>query len=165
MPTRPSLGLLPGTSRPVLRVTLLLSAAAVVATAAAGPAVAPGSSGAAPGAFALVLALHAALVGLLVWRPGPCRRRVVWARMAQAGIVFAAAALASGLLALFPATQSSTAAPMAWAPMAAFPLIHGGLVRWNRCTTGPPDPSDVLTASARSWRPWRHSTSSSPAAR
>jgi diguanylate cyclase (GGDEF)-like protein len=145
MPTRPSLGLLPGTPRRVLRVTLLLSAAAVVATAAAGPAVAPGSSGAAPGRFALVLALHAALVGLLVWRARTLpQERVVWVRMAQAGIVFAAAALASGLLALFPATQSATAAPMAWAPMAAFPLIHSGLVRWNRYTTGLADPSDVL---------------------
>jgi hypothetical protein len=64
--------------------------------------------------------------------------------MALAGLVFAAAALTAGVFALIPGMRPFTAVPMAWAPMAAFPLIHSGLVRWNRYTTGLADPSDVL---------------------
>ena len=66
MPPRPRLRFLPGTPRRVLQLGLLLCAAATVATALLGPVVAAGSDGAAPGRFAIVLALHATLVGLLV---------------------------------------------------------------------------------------------------
>ena len=145
MPTRSRPRLLPGAPRRVLRVTLLLGAAAIVVTAVFGPAVAAGSDGADLGHFSIVLALHAALVGLLVWRARTLpQERVVWSRMALAGLVFAAAALTAGVFALIPGMRPLTAVPMAWAPMAAFPLIHSGLVRWNRYTTGLADPSDVL---------------------
>src|SRR3712207_3486205 len=133
MPPRPHIGLLPGIPRGALRVTLVLSAAAVVVTAALGPAVGTGSRAAAAGPFALVLALHGAMVGLLVGRARPLPQGgVVWTRMALPGLVFAGAALAAVVLAVFPATRSLTAVPMDWAPVAAFPLIHSGLVRWNR---------------------------------
>ncbi|WP_100498296.1 putative bifunctional diguanylate cyclase/phosphodiesterase [Geodermatophilus chilensis] len=145
MPPRLHVRLLPGTPRGALRVTLVLSVAAIVVTAALGPAVATGSDGAAPGRFTLVLALHGAMVGLLVWRARTLpQERAVWSRIALAGLVFAAGALAAGVLAVIPATRSFTAVPMEWAPVAAFPLIHSGLVRWNRYTTGLADPSDVL---------------------
>ena len=139
------LRLLPGTPRGALRFTLAVSAVAIVVTAVLGPAVASGSSGAAPGRFAVVLALHGAMIALLVWRVRTLpQERVVWARMALAGAVFAVCALAAGVLALIPATRAFTAVPMDWAPVASFPLIHSGLVRWNRYTTGLADPSDVL---------------------
>jgi len=145
MPTRSRPRLLPGAPRRVLRVALLLGAAAIVVTAVFGPAVAAGSDGADLGHFSIVLALHAALVGLLVWRARTLpQERVVWSRMALAGLVFAAAALTAGVFALIPGMRPLTAVPMAWAPIAAFPLIHSGLVRWNRYTTGLADPSDVL---------------------
>ena len=149
MPPRPRLRFLPGTPRRVLQLGLLLCAAATVATALLGPVVAAGSDGAAPGRFAIVLALHATLVGLLVWRARTLpQERVVWTRIALAGLVFAAAALAAGVLAVIPATQSLTAVPMAWAPVVAFPFIHSGLVRWNRYTTGLADPSDVVNGAS-----------------
>jgi diguanylate cyclase len=145
MSSRPRLRLLPGTPRRVLQVGLLLCAAATVATAVLGPAVAGGSDGAAPGRFAVVLALHATLVGLLVWRARTLpQERVVWTRIALAGVVFSGAAFAAGVLAVVPATRFLTAVPMAWAPVVAFPLVHSGLVRWNRYTTGLADPSDVV---------------------
>jgi diguanylate cyclase len=114
MSSRPRLRLLPGTPRRVLQVGLLLCAAATVATAVLGPAVAGGSDGAAPGRFAVVLALHATLVGLLVWRARTLpQERVVWTRIALAGVVFSGAAFAAGVLAVVPATRFLTAVPMA----------------------------------------------------
>ncbi|NEK60482.1 EAL domain-containing protein [Geodermatophilus sabuli] len=142
VPSRPRL--LPGAPRWTLAVVLLLAATVVAEVAnerAAGQAGPPPSL--------LALALHGGVCVMLVWRARTMpQERAVWERLAAGAVVFSAAAVATTVLGLFPATRDVAALPMTWAPVLAFPLVYGGLVRWNRFGTNLADPNDVLNGSS-----------------
>ncbi len=137
--------LLPGIPRWVLFVALPLPLAAVVPAVVTHRAVVPGTSDPGPAGLLGSLALQAAFCGLLVWR---ARRqpheRVVWGRLALGSGVFSVAVVVGALLGISEATASFATVPVDWAPVLAFPLLHSGLVRWNRASGHLTDPDDVL---------------------
>ncbi|WP_222193369.1 putative bifunctional diguanylate cyclase/phosphodiesterase [Modestobacter italicus] len=95
--------------------------------------------------LALALALQLAVAVLLVWR---ARRagddRSLWQRLAIAtGLVSGGLATATALTAGHGAGAATTV-PLAVAHLAAFPLVYGGMVLWNRDSTAVADPSDTL---------------------
>ncbi|MBM7805050.1 diguanylate cyclase (GGDEF)-like protein [Geodermatophilus bullaregiensis] len=140
--------LLPGLPRWVLLVALPVPLAAVV-TVVVQRSVVPGAPG--PGAAGLLggLGLQAAFCGLLVWRARrQLHERVVWSRLALGSVVFSVAVVTGAVLGLSGATASLAGVPVAWAPVLAFPLLHSGLVRWNRSSGHLADPNDVLNGVA-----------------
>src|SRR5690554_1393522 len=89
-------------------------------------------------------ALYCGMLAVLAWRA----RRVpleqnAWTRLAWAAAIPAAAATGSALLAVagLPDELGSTA--IGWAPVVAFPLWYGGLVRWNRYRSHLADLNDI----------------------
>ena len=93
----------------------------------------------------LVLTLNCCLCGVLAWRARSVpHERLLWRRLALAAVVSAACMALSIALNLFPATGRIAFLPMVWAPLLVFPLVYGGLVRWNRYSTDLADPHDVL---------------------
>jgi diguanylate cyclase (GGDEF)-like protein len=91
------------------------------------------------------LLLQAAFCGLLVWRAVhlPQERIVRW-RLAIASMFFSVAVAASSVLSLAGASPDVATLPVAWAPVLTFPLVHAGLVRWNRSSGHLADPNDVI---------------------
>ncbi|MGR7028179.1 putative bifunctional diguanylate cyclase/phosphodiesterase [Geodermatophilus sp. URMC 62] len=137
--------LLPGTPRWVLLGALPLPLVAVVPALVAHRPVTPGSASPGPAGLLGSLALQAAFCGLLVWRARRLpHERVLWGRLALASVVFSVAVVAAALLGVREATAPFAAVPVAWAPVLTFPLLHGGLVRWNRSSGHLTDPGDVL---------------------
>ncbi|SNX94856.1 diguanylate cyclase (GGDEF) domain-containing protein [Geodermatophilus sabuli] len=144
MPSAPPPRLLPGTPRWVLAVAALLGAAALVA-----PVFAPGADPIDPLRFLPALAVNAGLCVVLGWRARSFpQERLVWERIALSAAVVTVAAAVTAVLAVVPATRAYAAVPLEWAPVAAFPFVYAGLVRWNRFGTNLADPNDVLNGSA-----------------
>ncbi|RBY94864.1 GGDEF-domain containing protein [Blastococcus sp. TBT05-19] len=93
----------------------------------------------------LTLTLHGGLLALLVWRAqAVAHERTVWTRIAAGAVLVAGTTLLGTLLGLAPATQGVAAMVTLWAPVVAFPLFYGGLVRWNRFSSNLADPNDTL---------------------
>ncbi|MGY1745511.1 putative bifunctional diguanylate cyclase/phosphodiesterase [Blastococcus sp. SYSU D00695] len=97
------------------------------------------------GRVLLTLPLHLGAAAVLLWR---ARRvphdRDVWLRLALGGATVAGL-LAVGIVAtLVPALAEPAGTLLPWAPVAAFPFFYGGLVLWNRYSTGLADPDDLL---------------------
>ncbi|WP_448640195.1 putative bifunctional diguanylate cyclase/phosphodiesterase [Geodermatophilus sp. URMC 63] len=137
--------LLPGIPRWVLLGALPLPLVAVVPALVADRPVTPGSASPGPAGLLGSLALQAAFCGLLVWRARRLpHERVLWGRLALASVVFSVAVVAGALLGVQEATAPFAAVPVAWAPVLTFPLLHSGLVRWNRSSGHLTDPDDVL---------------------
>ncbi|MEX5719814.1 putative bifunctional diguanylate cyclase/phosphodiesterase [Geodermatophilus maliterrae] len=136
--------LLPGLPRWVLLVALPVPLAAVV-TVVVHRSVLPGAPGPGPAGLLGGLGLQAAFCGLLVWRARRLpQERVVWGRLALGSVVFSVAVAVGAVLGLSGSTAHLAAAPVAWAPVLTFPLVHSGLVRWNRSISHLADPNDVL---------------------
>ncbi|MCA0143727.1 bifunctional diguanylate cyclase/phosphodiesterase [Blastococcus sp. LR1] len=95
------------------------------------------------------LLLHGGLLAILVWRArSVAHERVVWSRIAAGAVLVAGTTLLGTLLGLVPATQGAAAAVTLWAPVVAFPLFYGGLVRWNRFSSNLADPNDILNGAS-----------------
>ncbi|TYP88507.1 putative bifunctional diguanylate cyclase/phosphodiesterase [Blastococcus xanthinilyticus] len=133
--------LLPGTPVWALAVVVLAAVGSLV-TGAGRTAAATSVS---PVRLLLVTTVHAGLLVVLVWRARAVpHERAVWLRIALGATVLTATVLLGNALALAPGMHGAAAALAAWAPVLAFPLLYGGLVRWNRYSTNLADPHDVL---------------------
>ncbi|WP_299955438.1 bifunctional diguanylate cyclase/phosphodiesterase [uncultured Modestobacter sp.] len=97
----------------------------------------------------LALTLQLAVAALLVWR---VRRggadRSLWQRLAVAAGLVAAGLATSAVLTAAHGAGTATTVPLAVAHLAAFPLVYGGMVLWNRDSTAVADPSDTLLGAA-----------------
>jgi diguanylate cyclase (GGDEF)-like protein len=135
-PARPRL--LPGAPRRALVLVAVLvcvqTAASLMGTIAAGP------LGVLAG-----LAPYGPVAAILLWRARRVpHEREVWMRLALGGVVLGSALGVLTVLGAVPAAQELAGSATLWAPVLAFPLFYGALVRWNRYTTTLADPSDVL---------------------
>ncbi|GAB3350913.1 putative bifunctional diguanylate cyclase/phosphodiesterase [Modestobacter lapidis] len=136
---------LPGAPRWALVLVAVLATAEVVAATV--PALRPREDalGLTLGHLGLVLALHVCLCVVLLWRArSVAHERFLWHRLALAAVLTAVCFAVATLMYLSPATSWLGFLPVAWAPLLAFPLVYGGLVRWNRYSTNLADPNDVL---------------------
>jgi hypothetical protein len=136
---------LPGAPRWVLALVAVLALTGVGASLVPALRSRPGAPLVTAGHLLVVLALHGCLCAVLLWRARSVpHERTLWRRFALAAVVgFGCFAVATGLY-LFPATDRFGFLPVALAPLLAFPLVYGGLVRWNRFSTSLADPNDVL---------------------
>ncbi|GAA4751858.1 hypothetical protein GCM10023328_38710 [Modestobacter marinus] len=96
-------------------------------------------------ALALAVAVQLAVVSLLRWRarraPG---ERSLWHRLATAMGLLGGGAVAAALLVAAQAGAPLTVVPVSVAHLAAFPLLYGGMVLWNRDSANVADPSDTV---------------------
>ena len=137
--------LLPGAPGWLLAVLLLTAGLALFS----GTGRMAAATAAAPPELLLVAALHGTLLAILVWRARTmAHERAVWIRIALGAGAITATVVAGTVLALVPATREIAAATTLWAPVVAFPLVYGGLVRWNRFSTNLADPNDALNGAA-----------------
>ncbi|RBY79360.1 GGDEF-domain containing protein [Blastococcus sp. TF02-09] len=133
--------LLPGSPRTALACVGLAAAGSVAVG------IAPPGAGSGPrplaGLFGVLLC--AALATVLVWRARQVHHeRTVWSRIALGTIVSASGIVVAIVLSLIPATRTFAFATAMWAPVLAFPIMYGGLVRWNRYSTSLGDPNDLM---------------------
>jgi diguanylate cyclase (GGDEF)-like protein len=99
----------------------------------------------APVSVALAVLLLAGLGRLLVWRTGVDQPgRDVWGRLGVSGVVLAVGVLATLAGTLVPDWEDLGGLPLAVATVVVFPLVYGGLLKWNRFSTSVADPNDVL---------------------
>ena len=137
--------LLPGTPLWVLLVAVPLPLTALVSVVVLEPAAVVAGEPLTPAGLVPVLGLQAAFCALLVWRARTLpQERVVWGRLALASIVFSGAVVTAVVFGTVPALQHVATTPIAWAPVLTFPIVYGGMVRWNRASGQLADPNDVL---------------------
>jgi len=137
--------LLPDAPRRVLGLVVVLAALEVATSLPAGwrsGADAPLASGA---HLLLVFCLYTAQCAVLGWRAlRGGHESSLWRRMTLAAVVITGALALNGVLGAVPGTGAAAALPVAWALLLVFPVVYGGLVRWNRYSTSLADPNDVL---------------------
>ncbi|NEK84633.1 bifunctional diguanylate cyclase/phosphodiesterase [Blastococcus saxobsidens] len=140
--------LLPGA--PVITTTIVVVAAALLLAAGQGRVDAVSATPTTgPWRLLLMGALHGGLLTVLFWRARQvAHERTVWSRIAAGAAIIAGAVPLAVLLGLSPDTRDAAVALTLWAPVAAFPLVYGGLVRWNRFSTNLADPNDTLNGAS-----------------
>ncbi|WP_156036501.1 bifunctional diguanylate cyclase/phosphodiesterase [Blastococcus sp. URHD0036] len=102
----------------------------------------------------LALPAYAGLVAVLRWRVATVHaERDVWQRLSLGALALAVLTLVGALLETVPATHDAGPVLAAWAPLAAYVFLYGGVVRWNRYGTEVADPDNLLTgvAAMLSW--------------
>ncbi|MFW3168476.1 putative bifunctional diguanylate cyclase/phosphodiesterase [Geodermatophilus sp. CPCC 206100] len=140
--------LLGGARRWPMVLVAVLAAVQAAALLGGARAVLP-DAGADVGARVLVLATQAVACVLLVRRVRTTiQERTFWRRIATAAGALTAITATSLLLDLLPGAGSLAELAVAWAPVAVFPLLYGGLVGWNRHNTSVADPNDTLNGSS-----------------
>ncbi|GAB4083012.1 bifunctional diguanylate cyclase/phosphodiesterase [Modestobacter muralis] len=93
----------------------------------------------------LTLALQLAACRLLTWRARLTpAERALWQRLAGAAALLAGGCAVAVLVVSVRADSTGDVVPLAVAHVAAFPLLYGGMVLWNRDATNIADPSDTL---------------------
>ncbi|MQA32486.1 putative bifunctional diguanylate cyclase/phosphodiesterase [Modestobacter roseus] len=92
---------------------------------------------------AAVVQLTLAVLLLRRSRRGPDERSL-WLRLALGHMLVAGAAPVAAVLATAGAGATTAALPLVLAHVAAFPLVYGGMVLWNRDASNVADPSDTL---------------------
>ncbi|MFQ1000922.1 putative bifunctional diguanylate cyclase/phosphodiesterase [Modestobacter sp. SSW1-42] len=97
----------------------------------------------------VALTLHVTGALLLRWRARRAAgERALWHRLAGASALLAVGCAVGIVLVGVRADHAADAVPLALAHVAAFPLLYGGMVLWNRDSTNVADPSDTLLGAA-----------------
>jgi diguanylate cyclase (GGDEF)-like protein len=101
------------------------------------------------GQLGVALVLQLAACRVLTWRArlAPAER-ALWQRLAWAGALLAAGCAVAVVVVTVRTGQDTDLVPLALAHVAAFPLVYGGMVLWNRDSTNIADPSDTLLGAA-----------------
>jgi len=95
------------------------------------------------------LALQLVTCRLLLWRARLAPdERALWQRFAGAAALLAGGCAVAVLVVSLRADPTAGVAPLVLAHVAAFPLLYGGMVLWNRDSTNVADPSDILLGAA-----------------
>lgn len=123
-----------------------VAAVAVLAVGQAAIALAPGSS---PGRdvlhLVLAVAAQVALVSVLRWRTRRATgERSLWQRLTIAAALLGGGAAVAAVLTAAEGAGHLALLPLVLAHLAAFPLLYGGMVLWNRDSVNVADPSDTL---------------------
>jgi diguanylate cyclase (GGDEF)-like protein len=136
---------LPGAPRWVLAFVAVLAVTEVVTGLVPGLRARPGAPVATVSHLVMVLALNIGLCAVLLWRARSVpHERWLWRRLSLAGVLSCLCLAVTTALYLFPSTDRFAFLPLAWAPLLVFPIVYGGLVRWNRFSTNLADPNAVL---------------------
>jgi len=96
----------------------------------------------------LALAVQGAVCAVLLWRARlTADERSLWQRLTGAAALLGGGAAVAAVL---TSAEVGTVAvvPLVLAHVAAFPLVYGGMVLWNRDATNVADPSDTLLGMA-----------------
>jgi diguanylate cyclase (GGDEF)-like protein len=134
--------LVPGVPRALLVVVTVLTAVQVAV------ALTPASDSVGL-ALGTALAVQAALAALLLWRARlETGERSLWKRLAVAAVLLGGGAALAAVLTGVRADHHVTLVPLVLAHLAAFPLVYGGMVLWNRDSSNVADPSDTLLGAA-----------------
>jgi diguanylate cyclase (GGDEF)-like protein len=97
----------------------------------------------------VMVALQLAACRVLLWRARVApEERALWHRLAGAAALLATGCAVAVVVVTVRTDPRADLVPLALAHVAAFPLLYGGMVLWNRDSTNVADPSDSLLGAA-----------------
>jgi diguanylate cyclase (GGDEF)-like protein len=97
----------------------------------------------------VAIVLQLAACRLMAWRARLAQEeRPLWHRMAGATALLAVGSAVAVVVLVVRHDHAADIVPLALAHVAAFPLLYGGMVLWNRDSANVADPSDTLLGAA-----------------